>query len=96
MTNQIDRHIDIYRDNMSAHWVSGTREVSDLYVFKQYKALLDENARLQKELNELTGIEDVANDLVDIMAQTYAAPMPDPAAFDEDEQAMYLQGTGGL
>lgn len=66
----IDRNITITHEVMKARFDSNGKQVSDLYLWKHYRALVLENERLQQQV--------------------------DAAAFDEDEQAMFLYGTGRM
>lgn len=66
----IDRNITITHEVMKARFDSNGNQVSDLYLWKHYRALVLENERLQQQV--------------------------DAAAFDEDEQAMFLYGTGRM
>jgi len=70
----IDRNITITHEVMKARFDSNGKQVSDLYLWKHYWALVLENEQLRQQVDE----------------------RPDPAAFDEDEQAMFLYGTGRM
>ena len=68
----IDRNITITHEVMKARFDSNGKQVSDLYLWKHYRALVLENEQLRQQVDE----------------------RPDPAAFDDDEHAMFLYGTG--
>ena len=44
----IDRTIEIKHERTKAHFASGDKSVSDLYLWKHYRALVLENERLQR------------------------------------------------
>lgn len=46
----IDRNITITHDVMKARFDSDGKQVSDLYLWKHYRALVLENERLQREV----------------------------------------------
>lgn len=48
----MDKHIQLQHNNMTAYWTSGTQIVSDLYVYKQYKAALNRIEELENMLSE--------------------------------------------
>ena len=53
----IDKDIELthsFENGFSANWYSGTEQVSDLYVYKQYRAAL-------QRINELENCLDAAN-----------------------------------
>jgi hypothetical protein len=54
IADELDKDIELthsYENRMCAHWYSGTKQVSDLYVYKQYKIALARIAELEMLIN---------------------------------------------
>ncbi len=59
----MDKHIQLQHNNMTAYWTSGPQIVSDLYVYKQYKAALKRIEELENMLSELIVFDEIEREM---------------------------------